>query len=71
MTGKDKNYKYKSVELAKDSLKVGEWNSLIMDYEIPYVPYEDDVLAVYIWNRGKQPFYLDNLVIELLEPVNE
>ncbi|MFH1160062.1 MAG: glycosyltransferase family 39 protein [bacterium] len=71
MTGKENNYKYKSIQLADDSLKVGEWNPVSMDYEIPFVTDAEDVLAVYIWNRGKQPFYMDDLLIELLEPVKE
>ena len=68
MSGKTKNYKYKTLSLAGDSLRVGEWNLVTMDYEIPYVPDPEDLLAVYVWNRGRQPVYIDDLVIELLEP---
>ena len=68
MANKEGSYKYKLIDLEKDSLVPGTWNEIIMDYEIPYVEDPEDVIKVYIWNRGKGLFYMDDLQIELLEP---
>ncbi|MBL7138321.1 MAG: glycosyltransferase family 39 protein [Bacteroidales bacterium] len=68
MESRNGNYKYKSIALEEDSLAPGRWNEVTMDYEIPYVRDPEDVIAVYIWNRGKGTFYIDDLQIELLEP---
>jgi len=71
MSGGDGSYKYKSIALEEESLQLGEWNEVVMDYEIPYVPDKDDMIAAYIWNRGRGVFYVDDIHIELLEPREE
>lgn len=62
------NYKYKAVALEGESLVPGKWTEVTMDYEIPYVRDINDVILVYIWNNGKGTFYLDDIMVELLEP---
>jgi len=68
MNGNDGNYKYKSIALEEEQLKVGEWNVVTMDYELPYVSDEEDMVTAYVWNRGTQGvFYIDDIRIDLLE----
>jgi len=68
MTNKEGNYKYKLIDLEKDSLVPGTWNEVTMDYELPYVLDGADVIKAYIWNRGKGTFYIDDFQVELLDP---
>ena len=68
MSGGDGSYKYKSIDLEKELLKIGEWNEIVMDYQLPHVSDENDLITAYIWNRGKTLFYLDDIRVELLEP---
>jgi hypothetical protein len=63
-----KNYKYKTIDLANETLKIEEWNKIVMDYEIPYDCRPDDQLKAYIWNRGKGNFLIDNFQLEVLDP---
>ncbi len=71
MKGINGSYKYKRIALEEESLTVGEWNEIVMDYKIPYVSDEDDVITAYIWNKGRGVFYVDDIQIELLEPREE
>jgi hypothetical protein len=64
-----KNYKYKTIDLDQEELGIGEWNELTMDYELPWDCGAGDLIAAYIWNRGKKTFYFDDLTVELLEPM--
>ncbi|MBC8179717.1 glycosyltransferase family 39 protein [candidate division KSB1 bacterium] len=71
MSSGDGSYKYKSIALEDESFQLSEWNEIVMDYEIPYVSDKDDMIAAYIWNRGKVSFFVDDIHIELLEPREE
>ena len=69
---KDKNYKYKTIDLdspqLKDQMVMNQWNKISIDYLTPEVRSTNDNLIVYIWNRGKSDFYIDDIKIELFEP---
>ncbi|TSA30655.1 MAG: hypothetical protein D4R67_00060 [Bacteroidetes bacterium] len=71
MSNKKGNYKYKTIALEDEDLVPGAWNEVTMDYELPYVQDPDDLIAVYIWNRGKETFYTDDIKIDLYEPREE
>jgi len=71
MSSGDGSYKYKSIALEEEPLIVGEWSKVVMDYQLPYVPDEDDLITAYIWNRSGGLFYVDDIHIELLEPREE
>ena len=72
---KGKNYKYRGIDFEKpeiaSQLKLNQWNEISMDYLTPEVRSQNDNLIVYLWNRGKQDIYFDDLTIEMYEPVNE
>lgn len=67
---KDQGYKYATREIAKDKIKLGAWNDITMDYITPEVRSGEDNVKVYLWYTGKQPIFVDDLVIELFEPKN-
>jgi len=62
------NYKYYTLDLEKQNLKVGKWNKISAVYMTPEVRNINDKLAVYFWLRGSKPFYIDDLSIDLYEP---
>jgi len=64
----DKSYKYKAIDLEKEAITPGEWSAIGMDYQIPHIEDEEDLIAIYVWNRGKALFYIDDIRIDLLEP---
>jgi hypothetical protein len=65
---KDWNYKYYTVDLEKQNLKVNEWNKVSGVYLTPEVRNPNDKLSVYFWLRGSKVFYMDDLSIDLYEP---
>lgn len=62
------NYKYYTLDLEKQDLKTGEWNKISATYMTPEVRNPGDKLTVYFWHRGKKPFYIDDLTVDLYEP---
>jgi hypothetical protein len=61
------NYKYKSQEIKKDSVKYNSWNTISIDYLTPEVFSESDSLCVYIWYRGKQGILADEIRVDAFE----
>ncbi|CAN5371076.1 hypothetical protein BH11BAC2_BH11BAC2_10680 [soil metagenome] len=65
--GRETN-KYRVVDLDALPYKVGEWNEITFDYLTPYPLSYKDQLTVYVWHRGQQAFYYDNLKIDAFTP---
>jgi len=65
---KGEAYKYRTVEIPKDSLIKGQWKYLTADYLTPEVRSPEDNLKVYIWHRGQQDIWIDDLVVDIFEP---
>lgn len=65
---KNKTYEYKTFEILPDKLLLGDWNYITADYLTPEVRWVEDNLKVYIWHRGKNTIYIDDLVIDVYEP---
>ena len=72
---KGKNYKYKTKSIENEdvrkSLKLNQWNKIEILYLTPEVRNKNDKLVVYVWNRGKNPVYFDDMKIEIMEPKDE
>lgn len=49
------------------NLKLNEWNLVCSDYLTPEVPRKTNDLKVYIWHRGKDKLYIDDLKVEIFE----
>ncbi|MCX6273071.1 MAG: hypothetical protein NTU44_18015 [Bacteroidetes bacterium] len=69
---KDGNYKYRGVDLENPKVAAvkGKWNLLTIDYMTPEVRTKRDKLTIYCWLRGKKPVLIDDLKVEVFEPLN-
>jgi len=61
------NYKYRTVNTENLNLKLNEWNKISMDYMTPFPRSKNDNLNVYLWHRGKNKIYIDDLKVEVFE----
>lgn len=66
---KGRNWKYRSLVLEDMNLKPDEWNFITMDYLCPYVQSTNDEVQVYVWYRGDKELLIDDMKVELFEPV--
>lgn len=48
--------------------KPGTWAHIEADVITPNVRSRDDFFRIYVWSRGKQPVYIDNLKADVYEP---
>lgn len=65
-----KNYKYKDFSMNGDSvnLKLNQWNLITADYMIPELLSHSDKLEVYVWYKGEENIWIDDLKIEFFDP---
>ena len=63
-------YHYRTLNLKSQDLRPGSWQTFSFDYLSPKTFYRDDELQCYVWYTGKDVVYIDNLRIELFEPLN-
>jgi len=65
------NYKYRGLNLNRpeqvSNIKLNQWNKVTMDYLTPEVRSKNDLLIVYLWNKGDLDIYFDDLLIEVFE----
>jgi len=64
---KDYPYKYKTFDSEKMILELNKWNKISFDYLTPEVRSKKDNLKVYIWNKGKEPIFVDDLQVDVYE----
>jgi hypothetical protein len=62
------NYRYETISLESGNLMPEQWNKVGMYYLTPESPDPEDVIQIYVWFRGKNELYIDDLKIELFEP---
>ena len=63
---KNKPYSYTSLNLNDQKLRPNCWNRVSLSVPVPQFKSPDDLLKVYIWNPGKQLFYLDDVRVDLV-----
>ena len=63
------NYKYLFIPIETENLQQNQWNRVSIEYRIPLAPDRDDVLQAYFWYRGKGELLVDDVEVELFEPV--
>jgi hypothetical protein len=61
------SYYYRSVSFETLQLLPGQWNTIKLTARIPEIRSPKDEVKVYIWHRGKQTLYMDDLVVEVRE----
>lgn len=65
-TADNKNYHYYTFRINEVPSKVtNKWRTFKYFIEIPKIRSTDDIIKIYIWNRDKQAFYIDNFQIKL------
>ena len=64
---KNKPYSYTAINLNEQKLRPNRWNRVSLSVPIPAFKSPDDILKVYIWNPGKQVFYLDDMMVEVVK----
>jgi hypothetical protein len=52
-------------------VKLNEWEESSFEHALPEWKSPDDKLKIYIWNKGRQRFYIDDLTISLKEPLKD
>jgi len=67
---KGQSYKYKALDLENLGLQPNQWNKVFFDYLTPEVRTKKDNLKVFVWLRGKEKMYIDDMIIEVFEPNN-
>jgi hypothetical protein len=69
---KGKYYKYRSGKLSTGKVTDlgGGWKELRLDYLTPEPRSKRDKLSVYVWYRGKKPIFIDDLKVEIFNPVD-
>lgn len=65
----DVPYKYMTKELPKDKIKYNAWNEVKLDYITPEVRSTKDNVKIYIWQRGKNNVFVDDILVEGFEPL--
>ncbi len=58
------NLKYRAFNFSQFPWKKGEWNKVEFNYMTPFPYSEKDHFEIYIWHRGKQTMWLDNMHVE-------
>lgn len=66
---KGREYKFRATNLENLDLELFKWNHIQMDYITPEVRKNNDRLRVYYWHRGNREIYIDDLMIEIFEPL--
>ena len=62
---RNKSYSYTAVKLNDRKEGAGRWNRVTIGTTVPKFLSPDDQVKVYIWNPGKQLFYIDDLRVYL------
>ncbi len=64
---KEKLYSYMEFPFKQDQIAAKKWNIITAYYLTPSVFSEDDRLKAYVWYKGKDTLYVDNIKIEAFE----
>lgn len=60
-------YKYKTFDSENMNLNLNQWNKIIFYYLTPEVRKTSDILKVYVWLRGHNTLYIDDLQVDIFE----
>jgi hypothetical protein len=62
-------YRYASLNLESMQLKSGLWHTVSFDYLLPPGRDPNDLFAAYVWYSGNSNLFIDDLNVEIFEPV--
>lgn len=63
-----RNVKYYGINTEGRKLEAKKWNKISMDFITPYILGGENI-QIYVWHRGKQPVWIDDMVVEVFEPL--
>lgn len=63
------SYSYRSYPVDTVTYKPGTWGTLQVDYLTPFIRSRRDYFKFHIYNQGNTPFLVDNVRIEVFEPI--
>ncbi|MCX6244912.1 MAG: glycosyltransferase family 39 protein [Bacteroidetes bacterium] len=61
-----KSYAYSAPEIKPDTARM-QWKKYSFEYLTPEIRKSSDILKIYIWNRNKESFDVDNFKLEVFE----
>ncbi len=64
------SYSYTALNLNQQKLKPNHWNRVSLSAQLPEFKSPDDFMNIYIWNPGKQVFYLDDMKVDMVSIKN-
>jgi hypothetical protein len=62
----NQSYSYNAVDINQQNLRLNRWCRVSLTAFLPEFKSPDDVLKVYLWNPGKQKFYMDDLQVRMI-----
>ena len=62
----NQSYSYTAVDINQQNLRLNRWCRVSLTAPLPEFKSPDDVLKVYLWNPGKQKFYMDDLQVRMI-----
>ena len=60
------SYAYFSQEIGSPDRKAGQWNRISLKASLPEIRSGGNRVKLYVWNRGKKRFWIDDLTVEFL-----
>lgn len=64
----DQTLKYKGADVENHRFPANKWNTIKTEFITPANITAESIVKVYVWHRGQQPVWVDDLVIEIFEP---
>jgi len=64
---KHQSYSYTALGINQKNVLPGHWKRFSLSAGLPVFKSPDDRLIVYIWNPGKQVFYMDDMRVDLVK----
>ncbi len=61
--GDNKSSEWRAILLKPFVTTTGEWQEVFATFELPASAFPDDEVKIYLWNPGKNSFYLDDFTI--------
>ncbi|MES2565278.1 MAG: hypothetical protein V4565_00325 [Bacteroidota bacterium] len=71
MTHKDMSYKYREEPVAGHHFQKGTWNRVEKYFLTPDFMDKRDKIHVFFWNRSDKDIFVDDVKMEVLEPIND
>jgi len=65
LKSKDETLYYKSFDVSENINTINKWEEINLFFQLPKLENKDIELKLYVWNKGKNSLFFDNVKIEL------